>query len=218
MSHPRKKAPFSWRQAIFDERNLIRHFLQLGLSLPSLLVRQSGPGGPVCVIPGYRASDRSTFVLRGFLAWHGHQVYGWGFGINRGNAVGLMPKIAELLQKNCKDKNVKTALIGWSLGGYFAREVARDFPERVSQVITLGTPNRGGLGASARAREEKAIRVPITSIYSKTDRVVPWQASRDEDPRHTVRHIEVKSSHAGLGFHPIVYREILQALRSPVLA
>ncbi|NJN51599.1 MAG: hypothetical protein HC809_07290 [Gammaproteobacteria bacterium] len=125
-------------------------------------------------------------------------------------------------------------LVGWSRGGIIAREVARQRGDLVRQVITLGTPVRGGptassigrmvstsLGLSAQdlrklqaTRERAPIRVPITALYSKTDGVVAWRASID-DTNPDVEHIEVSGSHIGLGVNAQVYRIIAERLHSP---
>lgn len=126
-----------------------------------------------------------------------------------------------------------TSLIGrpgWSLGGTLAREAARERPDLVERVVTLGTPAVGGpkctaAGAAYRrqgydldaierdvaARERTPIRVPVTAIYSRDDGVVAWQACID---RHTraIAHVEVRGTHTGLGFNPDVYRVVAEHL------
>jgi len=120
--------------------------------------------------------------------------------------------------------------VGWSLGGVLAREAARERPELVARVVTLGSPVVGGpkytavagiyrqrgidLDAVEReiaARERVPIRAPITAIYSRSDAVVAWQACID---RHSpnVEHVEVETSHVGLGFCPEVYRVVARSL------
>lgn len=221
--------PLTPLKALLDEARLPTHWLHLAISLPTLLKEKLGKGQPIYVLPGYLTSDRSTFVLRKFLSWHGYTVYGWGLGINRGGSVQLIQKIASELTRIFQKNQKPITLIGWSLGGFLAREVARDFPDLIEHVITLGTPHMGGPELTAfdrrksknkptqknkllEQRRKTPIRVPITSIYSKSDRVVAWQASHDTDKRHRVKHFEVNSSHAGLGFHPTVYKIILETL------
>lgn len=121
-------------------------------------------------------------------------------------------------------------LVGWSLGGYLAREAARERPDLVRQVITLGTPVVGGpkytvvahrmrrrgidmdaMVALVESRNRISLRTPVTAIYSRVDHVVAWEACID---RHcsNVEHIEVGATHLGLGFSPEVYRIIAQRL------
>ncbi len=218
--------------ALLSEWRLPVHVLHLAFSTPFLFSSRRGQQKPIYVIPGYLTSDYATFVLRRFLSAQGYDVYGWGLGTNRGGSATLFKKISERLQQIHNQKKKKITLIGWSLGGYLAREVARDHPEIIDHVITLGSPNTGEakftafesrnkrdpkttarLSKMILEREKNPIHIPITSIYSKLDRVVAWQASYDKDKRHKVNHIEVKSSHVGLGFHPTVYKSILTVLR-----
>ena len=123
----------------------------------------------------------------------------------------------------------KVTLLGWSLGGVIAREVARELPDRVAQVVTFGTPVVGGptyttaadsYGAaesqriaelSARRDAERPIAVPVTAIYTRRDGVVDWRACID---RRTpgVRHVEVRSTHLSLGVDPDVWWTIARAL------
>jgi hypothetical protein len=125
----------------------------------------------------------------------------------------------------------KLTLIGWSLGGVLTREVARLFPDVVQAVLTLGTPIVGGpkftsVGKSYANRnnidlEEFELDVhrrnlmglsqPITSIYSKSDGVVGWQASIDIYNKHAVN-LEVTGSHMGLGVNPKVWLTIADVL------
>jgi pimeloyl-ACP methyl ester carboxylesterase len=124
-------------------------------------------------------------------------------------------------------------MVGWSLGGVVAREVARDAPELVERVVTMGSPIVGGprytalgrtwarsgadLEAIERAiaeRERTPIRVPITSIYSKRDGIVAWQACIDATSPD-VEHVEVSCSHSGLGVHAEVLAIVARKLATP---
>jgi hypothetical protein len=121
------------------------------------------------------------------------------------------------------------ALVGWSLGGVVAREVARAIPERVSCVVTFGSPVVGGpthtiaaatygdaecrrvteLGRQLDA--DDPIGVPITAIFTRRDRVVDWRACVDHaSPR--VTHVEVGSTHMSLGIDPDVWWAVAEAL------
>jgi pimeloyl-ACP methyl ester carboxylesterase len=99
----------------------------------------SGP--PAMVIPGFLATDRTTLPLRKALADDGWRVHGWGLGWNRGVRHDTIERLHERLDQVSPDKPV--LLVGWSLGGLFAREVARSFPDRITAVITLGSPFSG---------------------------------------------------------------------------
>jgi pimeloyl-ACP methyl ester carboxylesterase len=176
----------------------------------------------VLLLPGFGASHGSMVALATFLRRCGHGVHDWGLGRNTGNVAALRDAVvarATALQRRTRRRVV---LVGWSLGGYIAREAAREQPEPVRRVITLGSPVIGGprftaLAAWYRARGadmdrierrvrerfERPLLVPVTAIYSKRDGVVAWQACIDHwSPK--VRHIEVRETHFGLVLAPRV--------------
>lgn len=197
-----------------------------------------GHGEPVLVLPGFMADDRSTFLLRRFLARIGYRVEGWGRGRNDGRMLDHAPGTLAHVERMHRSTGQPVNLVGWSRGGTLAREVARELGDRqrelVRQVITLGSPVRGGPAASSIGRlavrqtgmsleqmnalvEERArtpITVPITAIYSRTDGVVAWRASIDERSPD-VEHVEVRGSHVGLGCNAEVFREVARRLARP---
>ncbi|NND00384.1 MAG: alpha/beta fold hydrolase [Gammaproteobacteria bacterium] len=210
-------------------------FARLAAAVPVLRRQPKGNGEPVMVLPGYAASDRSTVPLRAYLSWLGYDTCGWDLGRNTGNVRELLPRVANRVRLIGQQKG-SVNLIGWSLGGVIAREVAREIPAMVRQVVTMGSPVVGGpkytslgsafagqgvdldaIEARIAARESRPIRVPVTSIYSKRDGIVSWQASID---RHNpqVDHIEVGATHLGLGISPDVFRIIAAKLVNPVPA
>ena len=191
---------------------------------PQLARQPRGDGDPVLVLPGYGTSNVSTVLLRSYLNWLGYSVYGWRQGRNRGDIVALFPHVRDEVQQLQNRHRRPVHLIGWSLGGVLAREVAREHPDPVQQVITMGSPIIGGpkytsLARLARregadldetermiaAREAVPIQVPVTSIYSRRDGIVSWQASIDH---HTpnARHFEVNTTHLGFGQSPDVFK------------
>jgi pimeloyl-ACP methyl ester carboxylesterase len=199
----------------------------LRLSLPR------GNGEPVLVLPGFGADDRSTWLLRRFLTSLGYAAHGWEQGLNTGSGAPLVRGVIARLEQLGRRTHDKIHLVGWSRGGVIAREAARQRPDLVRQIITLGTPVRGGPGASSigrmvaadlgasaadlirlqAQREQGPITVPVTAIYSKSDGVVAWRATIDET-NPNVEHIEVSASHIGLGINADVYRIIAQRLKS----
>ncbi|QQS24123.1 MAG: alpha/beta hydrolase [Actinomycetota bacterium] len=205
--------------------------------LPLLVARSArlrrqprGHGEPVLVAPGFGAGDASTALLRGYLARLGYTVSGWGLGRNTGDVAVLLPQLVSLVEEMHREHGQPVRLVGWSLGGYLVREVARERPALVRQVITLGSPVVGGpkyttVGHAYRrqgidvdqverivdARGAVPIRVPITAIYSKADRIVAWQACIDERSPN-VEHVEVRSTHLGLGISADVFEVVAQAL------
>ena len=199
-----------------------------GFELARLLAASPGllqaPRGDraVLLLPGFGADDASTLPLRAFLRRLGHSVTGWGFGRNRGDVTELVPRVGALVRELYEDHGGPVHLIGQSLGGVLAREAARDHPDAVAQVLTLGTPIVGGpaytalhrrypaqelaaIAATIRERNRVPITVPINAIYSKRDGIVSWQACLDTvNPR--ARNVEVGSSHFGMGVDPAVWR------------
>lgn len=207
------------------------------LELPRLLFRfpvlarqPRGAGQPVLVLPGYGAGDISTALLQAYLRFLGYRVRGWGRGRNRGDVRDLMPRVLKRLISLARKSGQEVRLIGWSLGGYLAREAARDKPELVHSVITLGTPVVGGpkytvvarrfhrrgidmdaMEAEIELRNRILLRTPVTAIYSRADAVVAWRACIDRNGLN-VEHVEVRTTHLGFGFSPEVYKIIAQRL------
>jgi len=193
----------------FAELAALREFSRLAMHAPRLLTAPRGNGEPVVVLPGFRASDLSTSALRGYLTTLGYRVAGWGLGTNDGDLERLLPRVADMLQDLVQRRGRPAALVGQSLGGYVAREIARQHPELVAQVITFGTP-------MLRPRSRQPIRCPVTVIYSKADRIVPWRSCMDPDP--AANNIEVRSTHLGMGFDPDVWKVVADQLHAAAQA
>ncbi len=199
-------------------------------AFPDLARQPRGRGEAVLVLPGYGAGDASTLVIQGFLRFLGYRVRGWGLGRNTGAVPVLLPRVVQRVAEVAREAEQRVRLVGWSLGGYLAREAARERPDIVRQVITLGTPTVGGpkytavagvyrrrgvdldaIEAAVDARNRTPLEVPVTAIYSRSDGVVAWKACIDRiNPN--VSHIEVRTTHLGLGFAPEVYRIIAESL------
>ena len=199
---------------------------------PRLKSAPRGDGRPVMLIPGYQTDERSLRPLERYLRYLGYDVYDWAFGRNRGDVDGDIQRVGERVQKLHDElSDTPLTLIGWSLGGVVAREVARLFKPYVREVITMGTPIIGGpkytvvaqrfaknanldldnFELEVHERNSIGIKQPVTSIYSKTDGIVGWQASIDVYNKQA-RNIEVKSSHLGLGANSRVWWLIAQTL------
>lgn len=213
------------------------------------------------VIPGFGSSDRYTLPLRRYLKHQGYAAEGWGLGTNLGGTdlpheladlserwnlspredyrgeAGvpyLVDRVYERVLERHQQTGKRVSLIGWSLGGVLAREVARDLPDIVDRVITMGTPVSGGPKYTAAAplflsqgqdldwieneinlRAQRPIRQPITIIFSKTDGIVGWEAAQDHhNPR--VKHIEIDAAHLGMGFKPEIWGHVIDALSAPI--
>ncbi|HFA52026.1 MAG TPA: alpha/beta hydrolase [Bacteroidetes bacterium] len=204
-------------KVLFETRALF----ELGVyysSFPFLKNVPRGEGQPVLVLPGLLASDFSTGPLRKFLNAKGYHAYPWQLGRNRGQV-----EYIEKLEDKIKGLNIrhgkKVNLIGWSLGGIFARLMANKMPGHIRQVITLGSPfmgihgesnadfayemasgqKRGDVDPQVLAMIEKVPDMPFTSIYSKGDGIVCWQHCIEPTKRDNIQNIEVIGSHLGLG-------------------
>jgi dienelactone hydrolase len=204
---------------------------RLLLRFPSLARQPRGNGEPVLVVPGYGAGDGSTMVLKGYLRLLGYRARGWGLGKNHGAASDSLPRLLRRLGNLSRRSKQKVAIIGWSFGGYLARELARERPELVRLVITLGTPVVGGPKYTAAAKSYRKrgidieaiaaeveqrnrianLEVPVVAFYSREDGLVAWQACIDHQTPN-IEHVEVKAAHLGFGFSADVYKVIAQRL------
>lgn len=210
------------------EGRALAEFGSMMLTLPWLRKLPRGDGHPVILIPGFGTTDGSMQPMRRLLQILGYKVHGWDQGRNLGMRKGMREKLAAHLQDvYTRHDDRKVSLIGWSLGGVFAREMARAQPDLVRRVITLGSPINGhpsannveGLFRFANRKNPPKLDwdgfqrrripppVPCTAIYSKTDGVVAWQCSLEE-PAPNTENVEVFSSHFGLGVNPLVLKTI----------
>jgi len=217
---------------LLGEARAVFELPRLLMSAPSLASAPRGHGEHVLVLPGYGASDVSTRVLRAFLRRLGYRPHAWELGRNTGHVGALLPRVIARVE-GIANRDAPIFLVGWSLGGYLAREVARERPDLVRSVVTLGSPVVGGpkytavassyrqrgvdldaIEAVVEARYAKTLRTPVTAIYSKADGIVDWRACIDRRSPN-VRHVEVSATHLGLGFSPDVYRIVAESLASP---
>jgi pimeloyl-ACP methyl ester carboxylesterase len=213
------------------------------IELPRLLIRfpelarqPRGNGEPVLILPGYGSGDVSTALLKGYLRLLGYRARGWGLGRNTGDAVALLPKILKRAAGLARRTNQKVHLIGWSFGGYLARELARERADLIGHVVTLGTPVVGGpkytvfakkfqnrgidldaMAAAIEIRNRTSMCTPVIAIYSRRDGLVAWKACIDNHGTN-VEHIEVRTTHFGFGFCPDVYKIIAQRLAGIAVA
>ena len=157
---------------------------------PLLTLAPKGDGHPVLVLPGLGGDDASTTAMRGVLTRLGYATSGWELGINTGPTRSTIDGLAEHVDRLVAQRRQRISIVGWSMGGVFALGIARRIPADMRQVITLGSPLR-------RVRRP-ARQIPITSIYSRTDAIVPWEASLLPD-RPPWENVEVDGSHLGLG-------------------
>lgn len=214
------------------EGRALLELASLPLALPWLRrCTPRGDGHAVLVIPGFLASDHSTAPMRRFLIRRGYDANGWELGRNCGPRHGLMEQLQQRLEVLYARSGGKVSLIGWSLGGIFAREIARAKPACVRQVITLGSPLYGepetstniwriykrvvGLNLGLLKRGDSSPPVPTTSVYSHGDGIVSWRGSVERLGRQA-ENVEVNcASHLGLGVNPTVWYVLAHRLAQP---
>ena len=188
----------------------------------------AGAGRPVMVIPGFLATDHSTTVLRRALEDSGYRVYGWGLGWNLGARSDILDRIETQLHRAAKRGPV--TVIGWSLGGLYAREVAKRQPEKVARVVTLGSPFSGDVRANNAWRLYEMINdhkvdsppldvrvhekppVPTIAFWSRRDGIVAPACARGEADECD-RNVELDCTHMGFASDLVAIRAILAELR-----
>ena len=216
-------------QSKLRELAAVREIPRLALRAPTLAKLPRG-SATVVAIPGYSTTDLATWPIRRMLQTLGHTVHGWGFGVNRAQVETMLGPVIDMIEQHAIDAGSPVHLLGWSNGGVFAREVARDRPDLIAQVFTYGTPIFGGpkftrgaalyppeeidrVAAIVERRNAIPIDRPITAFYSKNDAIVDWRACID-DFSPAVENIQVRSTHSGMGIDPDVWRPIASRLAS----
>lgn len=213
----------------------LRSVPELGSFLASLPLLAAmtpvGDGHPVLVLPGLVTSDRATFPLRSFLRSKGYAAQGWDLGRNYGPLPDIERRMVDRVKKLVDTHGRTVSIVGWSLGGIYARQLAKMMPERVRAVITLGSPFNGDprttnawrlyeftSGCKVDERDNhmggsisQSPSVPTTAIYSRSDGVCAWQSCMENELPHT-ENIEVEASHCGLGHHPAAVYAICDRL------
>jgi pimeloyl-ACP methyl ester carboxylesterase len=193
-----------------------------------------GDGHPVLVLPGFMAGDRSTLPMRRLLGDLGYDARGWGLGRNLRVDADREQAMYGLIDSIFAETGHKVSIVGWSLGGVFAREIAKARADKVRCVVTLGSPISNDRDHSAPRRLFEALNgeqpepirqgrfndlakappVPTTSIFTKTDGVVAWRGSV-QAPGGQTENIELHASHLGLGVNPAVMVAVADRLAQP---
>lgn len=205
-----------------------------GLTFWPLLQRAPrGDGHAVLVLPGLVASDASTGLLRRYLKSRHYDPHGWGQGRNLGPRPGVEDRMVDLLKQLADKSGRKVSIVGWSLGGVYARMLASTHTDMVRSVITLGSPFVGsaratnawqvyervsGLKAEDPQRQQQLAPppgVPTSSVFSRSDGVVAWRASLVHGSSAHTENIEVLASHIGMGVHPAVLYALADRLSQP---
>ncbi|HWZ37826.1 MAG TPA: alpha/beta hydrolase [Bradyrhizobium sp.] len=216
---PRLRAP-GLGLLLAEARGIFEFNASLLLS-PLLMRAPRGDGHPVLALPGFLASDLSMAPLRRYLAELGYDAHAWRMGRNVRGVAKMRSALRDRLAQIHADTGRKVSIVGWSLGGVYARDLALQAPEMVRNVVTLGSPFANDIRATNATRLYEALSgetvggnpeleqaiagdlpVPATSIYSKSDGIVNWRTCLLR-PSATSENIEVYfASHVGIGVNP----------------
>jgi pimeloyl-ACP methyl ester carboxylesterase len=200
------RSPWAARTLLREATRASVEFATFLGAQPRLRQAPRGDGHPVLVVPGFRASDDSTRTLRWYLRDRGYRAHGWRLGTNRGLTEETSTALATRLRALATSRPV--SLIGWSLGGVYALELAGAFPDAVRRVITLGSP------LTLVSQRGQNAPIPVSALFSRTDGIVSWRnAIGPTGPNR--ENIEVDGSHLGLGHNPNVLLIIADRLARP---
>lgn len=223
------------RSLLLMEGRAIPELFGFAAALPTLAALvPRGDGQPVLILPGLTAGDSSTTSMRQFLKTKGYPTYGWKMGLNFGPRPGVEQGLTDLVKRLSDKHGRKVSIVGWSLGGIYARQLGKMHPKLIRQVISMGSPFGGSpratnawrvyemaSGQSSHDGERHmggAISapapVPSTAIYTKTDGICAWQ-NCIEVQSDIAENIEVRGSHCGLGHHPAAVYAVADRLAQP---
>ena len=216
--------PPNWRRLYEASWLLSRAWRGIGQNGP----RGPEDGPPALVIPGFIASDRTVMELRRALAEGGRRVYPWSLGWNLGAKADTIERLTARLDAISPDRPV--LVVGWSLGGVFARELARAHPDRVSAVVTLGSPFSGDprmnnvwrlyewvaghpVDDPPIPRNSDKPPVPTLAIWSAGDGIVSPRAARGL-AQESDRAVEFCCSHMAFGVSRRTARAVVREIDS----
>lgn len=237
-SHARKARPHppSKLLALTEPHRAMGELAAFIALRPLLSFLPRGDGHGVLVLPGFMAGDSSTGPMRRLLGQLGYDAAGWNLGRNLRVDNERVAAMARCVTERHEQTGGKISIVGWSLGGVFARELAKQMPDKVRQVITLGSPisdnrrytNARPLFEAINGKRPEPLKtgkfrkladappVPTTSILTRTDGVVHWRGSvQHPDSNPLTENIEVYASHIGLGVNPAVMLAIADRLAQP---
>ena len=230
---PGRLRPPSLGLLLAEARGLFEFNASLLLS-PLLMRAPRGDGHPVLALPGFLASDLSMAPMRRYLGELGYEPHAWRMGRNLGGLARMRDALRARLVEIHAASGRKVSLVGWSLGGVYARDLALHAPDMVRSVITLGSPFANDVRATnatalyealsgervedfaeQRAAIAGDLKVPATSIYSRTDGVVNWRTCLLH-ASDRAENIEVHlASHVGLGVNPAALWAVADRLAQP---
>lgn len=209
---------------------------KLLLDPPELERPAAGASGVVLVIPGFTTDDKATIILRRKLSSAGYDVHGWQQGLNLGIRRKLFDGLVAEFDRLHEDCGVPISVVGQSLGGIYARQLAKLRPDEVCHVITLGTPINDPDGSGSRATALYKLLnpshgddtpappgfdhwdvalpppVPTTAIYSRRDGICNWHTCLQQGNHPHVENLEIPGSHLGMGVNGDVLEAISERL------
>jgi len=207
-----------------------RYLADLLYNWKSIAPVQATDHRAIVVIPGFCGGELSITALKRFLRKQGYHAYSWGQGFNHGKIHTLFEPLRARIEHIAEKHAAPVTLIGWSLGGILAREITRDHPDFIDEVVTMGSPVIGGPRYTAlnpiaarlgwdveeieeeiRVRHEQPIEKQISVLYSRNDGIVSWQACMDHWSPKVIHH-EVTASHLGMGFSREVFTKLAEIL------
>jgi pimeloyl-ACP methyl ester carboxylesterase len=205
-------------------------FLVLASPLLKKMPKAKSPHS-VMVLPGFLGDDKGNQPLVRFLRGLGYNASGWQQGRNLGTTSFSEEALQKTMTELAEKSNGKVSLVGHSLGGIYAREIAKMAPETIHQVITLGSPFGEGQETASHAanlyrrlnpKEDQDLTdrsllptppsVPTTAIYTRGDGVVNWRTSKQEGDHPHVHNVEVPGSHIGLNMNAAVWYWVAKKL------
>ncbi|HZB93582.1 MAG TPA: alpha/beta fold hydrolase [Stellaceae bacterium] len=197
--------------------------------LAAARIAPTGDGHPVLLVPGFLRGERYMAPLRRFLEARGYVVYGWRLGVNIGPTERVVDGVERRLIDIVARHDRAATVIGHSLGGALVRELAKERPALVRQVIVLASPIRLPTASpfeplyrmlsrwhspdtrSLYARINEPPPVPVTAIYIRSDGIVAWQSCLEaEGPGR--ENIEIKGPHSTMARNPAAWRVIADRL------
>lgn len=214
---------------LIGEWLVLMEVAMLPAALPLLAAAPRGEDHPVLILPGFFAGDWSTLPLRLYLDWLGYHTYPWDMGQNMGPNLRVATGLYDLVDRIYEKHQRKITIVGWSLGGAFARMIAQKRPNKVRQIITMGSPIKhidatwatpfvrwmaDGIDQELVSLVERPLPVPGTAIYSRGDGIVDYRCCLQEEGPFT-ENIEVPGQHMGYGFRPTTMLILADRLAQP---
>jgi len=196
---------------------------------PAVKVAGAGQGQPVMVIPGMMSGDETVRYLRRSLAASGFAPHASGIMFHAVASAASVGRAERQLERNHQDSGQKVVLLGWSLGGLYARALAHRHPHLVSAVVTLGAPFSGDMRANNAWKLYEAINrgpieavpfddpiaqkppVPTVAVWSTNDGIIAPAAARGQ-PDESDRQVEVSARHLDLASNRACVRRVIEVL------